>query len=88
MDRGQKLEELLTIAFNAMVEAEQLTEEKIDIPTLFNVVGSYVTAKKNDKLGDDVVTPAEFFNEHIFPLVDTSELEVIEEEPDGSNTDT
>lgn len=82
--RGQRLEELLTVAFNNLQEAEQITEEKIDIPFLLNIVGSYITAMKEGKLAEDVLTPADLFTERVLPIVDNSELEV-EEIEDGTD---
>jgi hypothetical protein len=80
MNKGQQLEELLTTAFLSLRQSEQLTEEKIDIPFLLNIVGSYITAKEQDKLDADVKVPAVIFNERIFPMIEESTL-VIEDIP-------
>jgi len=80
--RGYKLEELLTLAFDSLQEAEEITKGKIDIPFLLNIVGSYITAKNTDSLDDEARTPGEIFTERILPIVDNSELDV-EVIPDG-----
>jgi len=80
--RGQTLEDLLTTAFHSLQGAEQLTEEKVDIPFLLNIVGSYITAKEQGKLEEDTVPPSVLFEERIMPIVDESTLvqEKIEDE--------
>ena len=86
MNRGQQLEGLLTTVFLGLKEAEQLTEEKIDLEFMLTIVGSYITAKENGKLSEDHKEPHEIFEERIFPIVDNSEL-TVEEIPDGDSTD-
>jgi len=80
--RGHILEAKMTEVFLALEEAKELTEEKIDLEFLLTIVGSYITAKNNGKLEEEHKTPAEIFDERIFPLVDESVLEV-EEIEDG-----
>jgi len=84
----KKLEKELTLAFTALREAEELTEGKVDISFLLNVVGSYILSKEQDKLGEDYYEPWELFEENIKPLVESSEVvvECIEEEEDGSTS--
>lgn len=84
----KKLEEELTKAFTALREAEEITEGKVDISFLLNVVGSYIISKENDKLGEDYYEPWELFEENIIPLVEESEVvvECIEEEEDGNKS--
>lgn len=81
LTRGEQLEGLLTTTFLSLRQSEQLTKEKIDIEFLLTIVGSYITAKEEDKLGEDVKTPAEIFDDRIFPIVDNStlDIEVIED---------
>ena len=74
--RGQQLEELLTTAFLSLRESEQLTKEKIDIPFLLNIVGSYITAKEEGKLEEGTQVPGSIFDERIIPIVDDSTLTV------------
>ena len=85
MTRGQELEGVMTTVFLSLREAEQLTKEKIDLEFLLSIVGSYITAKEQDKLDEGYVTPGELFEERIFPIVDNSELEV-EEIENGDRT--
>ena len=82
MTRGQKLEGLLTTVFLSLKDAEQLTEEKIDIEFMLSIVGSYITAKEEGKLAEEFKEPYEIFDERIFPIVDNSEL-TVEEIEDG-----
>jgi len=84
-ERSIKLEELMTTAFNCLREAEDLTDGKIDIDFVLNVTGSYIISKEQGKLGEEYMTPAELFEENIFPIVDESEL-YIEEIEDGDTT--
>jgi len=86
--RGEQLEDLLTSAFNSMQEAEEITKGKIDIPFLLNIVGSYITAKKDGTLLENARAPGDIFEERIIPIVDEStlEVEVIGEEEDGDTT--
>jgi hypothetical protein len=81
-ERGKKLERLLTEAFRNLQEAEEIVEHKVNIEFLFTIVGSYITANDDGKLSDDVRTPAELFEERIFPIVDGSTLEVEDIEED------
>jgi chaperonin cofactor prefoldin len=85
--RGLKLEKLMTTVFRSLQEAEELTEGKIDLEFILTIVGSYVVANDKGELDDDVKTPAELFEERIFPLVDNSttteetiEAEVVEKD--------
>jgi len=75
-NRGEKLEKLLTTTFLSLREAEELTDSKIDLEFMLSIVGSYITSKEKDKLEEEFKTPAEIFEERIFPLVDSSTLEV------------
>lgn len=83
--RSERLEELMTTAFNCLREAEDLTDGKIDIEFILNVTGSYLLSKEAGKLGEDYLTPAQLFEENIFPIVDESEV-YIEEIEDGNTT--
>ena len=78
MNRGQQLEGLLTTVFLGLKEAEQLTEEKIDLEFMLSIVGSYITAKELGKLDEGHKEPHEIFEERIFPIVDNSEITVEE----------
>ena len=78
MNRGQHLEGLLTTVFLSLKEAELLTEDKIDLSFLLDIVGSYIIAKEEGTLGEEYKVPAELFEERVFPLVDNSELTVEE----------
>ena len=82
LDRGKKLEELLTTACEALGEIGSLTENKADIEFLLNVVGSYLISKNNNSLPEDVKHPYELFNDNLFPMLDTVEVgeEVIGED--------
>jgi len=76
--RGEQLEGLLTTTFLSLQEAEQLTQEKIDLEFMLTIVGSYITAKEKGTLEEEHKTPSEIFDERIFPIVDNSELTVEE----------
>lgn len=91
--RGQKLEELLTTVCNTLGEIGSLTEGKADVGFLLNIQGTYLIGKKAGALNLDdegFRHPNELFDENLFPMLDTFELieEPIEEEEDGSTTDT
>ena len=86
MNRGQQLEGLLTTVFLALKEAELLTEDKIDLTFLLDIVGSYITAKEKGTLDGEYKEPWELFEERIFTIVDNSELIVEEIEEDGDST--
>ena len=76
--RGEILEAKMTTVFLKLQEAGKLTEDKIDLEFLLSIVGSYITAKQQGKLAEEYKTPAEIFDERIFPIVDDSTLEVEE----------
>jgi len=81
-NKGQKLEELLTLVFNKLREAEELTEEKVDIQFCLDVVGSYIIAKETNQLAAEYSTPAQLFEDKIFKILADSaiDVEVIKEE--------
>lgn len=81
MTRGIELEGLMTTVFLSLREAELLTDNKIDLEFLLSIVGSYITAKEQDKLEEEHKTPSEIFEERIFPIVDNSTIE--KEQLDG-----
>ncbi len=82
-NRGSELEGLLTTTFLSLREAEELTENKIDLEFMLSIVGSYITAKEQDKLVEGHLTPTEIFTTRVFPLVDDSVLEVEEVDAEG-----
>ena len=82
MTRGKQLEGLMTTVFLTLKEAEELTEGKINLEFMLSIVGSYITAKGEGKLDDDVLPPSQLFEERIFPIVDGSTLEVEDIEED------
>jgi hypothetical protein len=82
-NRGQQLEELLTVVFNKLREAEKLTEGKIDLEFMLSIVGSFIVAKENGKLEGEYKTPSELFEERVFTIVDDSTLVVEEIKDEG-----
>ena len=76
MTRGEQLEGLMTTVFLTLKEAEELTEGKINLEFMLSIVGSYITAKEEGKLDDDVLPPSKLFEDRIFPIVDDSTITV------------
>lgn len=85
MTRGEKLEGYITNVFLTLRQAEQLTEGKIDLEFLLNIVGSYIIAKEQGKLEEGHKVPSELFEERIFPIVDNSTLTVEEIQDEGTD---
>lgn len=85
MNRGQQLEGYMTNIFLTMREAEQLTQSKIDLSFILDIVGSYIVAKESNNLAEGYKEPWELFEERIFPIVDDSTITVEEVEKDGDS---
>ena len=82
-DRGEELEYYLTETAEFLGMAANLTEEKADMEFLLSIVGSYLIAKKEGNLEEEVKRPAELFNTNLFPILDNTEEVEVEEIPDG-----
>ena len=81
-NRGDELEFYLIEVCEYLGMAGNLTEEKADMEFLLGIVGSYLIANKEGTLEEGVKTPAELFNERLFPILDESEVSVEEYVPD------
>ena len=84
-DRGKKLENILTNVCNELGYVGRLTDNKADVEFILGVVGSYLIAKANGKLTDDVQPPSYIFNESLFPAIESMEDVIVEEIEDDDN---
>ena len=94
-EKSQVLEECLTSICENLEDVSILTEGKANIEYLLSIVGSYLIGLKEGELDENTRTPAELFEESLFPTLDaigTIEVEAIEEdegeEEDGEPTDS
>ena len=81
VDKGVRLENLLTNICNDLGRVGNLTNNNADVDFLVGVVGSYLISKHTGKLGEDYKPPSNIFNEILFPQIESMEL-VVEEIPE------
>ncbi|MCD6320112.1 MAG: hypothetical protein J7M03_05465 [Candidatus Desulfofervidaceae bacterium] len=77
--RGEELEDLLTDVCERLGEVAILTEGKADVELLTSIVATYIISQLNDSLEEGSKTPAQLFDEVVFPQLDNY-VEAIKEE--------
>ncbi len=82
VDKGVKLENLLTNICRDLGQVGILTDNNADVDFLLSVVGSYLMAKHKDAVDSTTKPPSYIFNTSLFPMLENMELE-IEEIEDG-----
>ena len=78
VDKGVRLENILTSICNDLGRVGNLTNNNADVDFLVGVVGSYLISKHEGKLGSDYKPPSDIFNDILFPQIESMELEVQE----------
>jgi len=78
VDKGVRLENILTNICNDLGRVGNLTDNNADVDFLVGVVGSYLISKHTNKLGSDYKPPSDIFNEILFPQIESMELKVEE----------
>ncbi len=80
---GEYVEDELYSACNSLAAVAAVTEGKIDVEFLLQIVGAYMVAKKKGDLAEDTVPPCEIFDTTMVEAMESWEEPKVEKDEDA-----